>query len=570
LVIKEEVSFKRNLINNYVENYKIYPGVKSIQIFRANRFDSNHNWTFNHSPMIGYHKGRFFVSFISNPIHETLPPSKVMLSTSTDSKEWGEPIVLFPPYQIDNDANTFANLHHRIGFHTRNNRFFALAYYGISRDKNDFPNNGNGIGSVIREIYFDGTFGQIYFLKLNSGWSRKNIKFPHFTESDDENFISICNEFLNNPILSMKFKEELPDYTLSPELKRLKAFSYYKVDEKLIGFWKWGYAIQIDEKHNWSKPYKIKNMDTNGGKIWAEKFSENKYSLIFNPTKDNINRWPLSIATSENGYYYSELMNIIPYSPPRRYYGYHKSLGASYPSGLGEYSEHTEDNNIQIVYSVNKEDIWISILPKHKLDNHYNELNYFFSNEKAVNNFWNDCCVYMPKNSKFCFSLNPYTSEPCLLIEESERYDRFKLDKYFKKCKNGKINISLMVPGNKHPILIKLFDDCGSTSFELKINYNLIYTFSNEPHFILEKQHNWINLEIAFNSEKQTYKVYINKNIIESGKLNTTNSIERISIETKNLPQPNPVKDINLLSDLNDKGNNLRQMVFLKQINLII
>jgi hypothetical protein len=44
-------------------------------------------------------------------------------------------------------------MHQRIGFYTsKSKRLFALAYYGIVLGQKDDPNDGNGIGRVIREI----------------------------------------------------------------------------------------------------------------------------------------------------------------------------------------------------------------------------------------------------------------------------------------------------------------------------------------------------------------------------------------------------------------------------------
>lgn len=528
--------------------------------------DSNHNWTFNHSPMIGFYRGKFYVSFISNPIHETIAPSKVMISTSNDSKLWDEPKVLFPPYFIDN-TNTFANLHHRIGFHTDNNgRFFALAYYGISRNEDDFPNNGYGVGSVIREIYSDGNFGPIYFLKLNKGRSEKNINYPLFTYSEDLDFIATCKELLNDPLFQMKFNEELPDETLN-NMKGLKAFSYYNIGKEVIGFWKWGFVTQGETENSLSRPYKIKNVEVNGGKIWAEKISNNKYALVFNPTKDNINRWPLSIATSEDGWYYSDIMNIIPFSPPRRYFGFHKSLGASYPSGIGKYSELPKDN-MYIVFSVNKEDIWISIIPKHKIQGQYVGVNYLFNSKKSIRDFWDDCCIYMPKQSKYYFSLNPYNNESCLLIEESEAFDRFKIDKYFKKCIRRCLKFTILARCHSSPVHIQLLDIYGHTSLELNIDFNHIYTHLNDPYF-LEEPNDWQNITISFNTRIKEYTLFVNGNSIESGRLYTNNGIERVSLETKKLAALNQVKDINLLPNLDNQEVYSKNIIYLKKINLL-
>ena len=63
--------------------------------------------------------------------------------------------------------NLDAVMHQRMGFFvSKKNRLLTLAYYGIALDAKDDPNDGKGIGRVVREIYPDGRFGEIYFCLL--------------------------------------------------------------------------------------------------------------------------------------------------------------------------------------------------------------------------------------------------------------------------------------------------------------------------------------------------------------------------------------------------------------------
>jgi hypothetical protein len=62
-------------------------------------------------------------------------------------------------------------MHQRMGFYvSKKNRLLALAYYGIALDAKDDPNDGKGIGRVVREIYKDGSFGRfILFVPIALG-----------------------------------------------------------------------------------------------------------------------------------------------------------------------------------------------------------------------------------------------------------------------------------------------------------------------------------------------------------------------------------------------------------------
>ena len=120
----------------------------------------------------------FFVNYLSDPVGEHIPPSQSLMITSDGGKKWSFPEVVFPVYDIPDgyvkegvDAvahNLKAVMHQRMGFFiSSDNRFFTLAYSGIVMEPHDDPNDGKGIGRVIREIYKDGSLGPIYFIRFN-------------------------------------------------------------------------------------------------------------------------------------------------------------------------------------------------------------------------------------------------------------------------------------------------------------------------------------------------------------------------------------------------------------------
>mgnify|MGYP000362316322 CR=1 FL=1 len=64
-----------------------------------------------------------------------------------------------------------------------------LGYYGIVLGQKDDPNDGNGIGRVIREIHKDGSFGNIYFLRYNHRFNESNTNYPFYKSSKDAGFV---------------------------------------------------------------------------------------------------------------------------------------------------------------------------------------------------------------------------------------------------------------------------------------------------------------------------------------------------------------------------------------------
>lgn len=86
-------------------------------------------------------------------------------------------------------------MHQRVGFYvSKSNRLIAMGNYEVVLTPKDDPNDGNGIGRVVKEIKADGTFGPIYFIYYNHGFNEKNTDYPYYKESKDKEFVKACDE----------------------------------------------------------------------------------------------------------------------------------------------------------------------------------------------------------------------------------------------------------------------------------------------------------------------------------------------------------------------------------------
>ena len=211
-------------------------GVHNVQIFRANRehpeLAGDSGWTYNHAPMIAYWNNQFFVQYLSNPVGEHVPPGQTLLLSSKDGYNWSKPAVVFPPYKIPDgirkegdervSKNLYAVNHQRMGFYvSKKNRMLVLAYYGIVLGQGDDPNDGKGIGRVVREMNRDGSYGPIYFIRYNKTWDRSKSEYPFYTSSKDKGFVEACNELLASPLMMQQWVEEADrDDPLIPLKKR--------------------------------------------------------------------------------------------------------------------------------------------------------------------------------------------------------------------------------------------------------------------------------------------------------------------------------------------------------------
>ncbi|KAA0994233.1 six-hairpin glycosidase [Dyadobacter sp. UC 10] len=353
-------------------------GAHAYQTFRANRTDfggdSALSWTYNHAPMLAYWKGTFYLNYLSNPVGEHIPPGQTLLQTSKDGTSWTVPKVIFPPYKIPDGTtkkgypgtakNLYAVMHQRMGFYvSKNGKLLTLGYYGISLDAKDDPNDGNGIGRVVREIREDGSLGPIYFIRNNSSWKQKS-DYPFYETSKDNAFVAACNELLANKLVVQQWVEEADrDDPLISLKGEYKAFSSYHLpDGRVVGLWKNALtSISTDNGKTWLyKPKRAPGFVNSNAKIWGQKTSDGKYVTVYNPAEF---RWPLAVSVSDDGVNYKNLLLLNGEITAMRYGGNYKSYGPQYVRGISEGNVAPSDGKMWVTYSMNKEDIWVSSVP---------------------------------------------------------------------------------------------------------------------------------------------------------------------------------------------------------------
>ncbi|OMQ10369.1 six-hairpin glycosidase [[Flexibacter] sp. ATCC 35103] len=354
-------------------------GVHATQIMRASREHpekaDGFGWTYNHQPTMAYYNDTFYLQYLSDPAGEHIPPSQTLIMTSKDGVTWKMPKVIFPIYHIPDGwkkegvegvaKNLDAIMHQRMGFYTsKDKRLFALAYYGIAMDEKDDPNDGKGIGRVIREIKKDGTFGEIYFIRYNKSWDKSKSSFPFYTQAKDKGLKKACEEILSDPLILQQWVEESDrDDELIPLKKPYKALSSYHLPNgNVVGLWKHALtSISKDGGKSWEYiPVRAPGFVNSNAKIWGQKTSDNRYATVYNPSEY---RWPLAISTSDDGLNYKDLLLVHGEISPMRYGGNYKSAGPQYVRGISEGDGTPPDGKLWVSYSVNKEDIWVASIP---------------------------------------------------------------------------------------------------------------------------------------------------------------------------------------------------------------
>ncbi|MBB5437796.1 hypothetical protein HDC92_001470 [Pedobacter sp. AK017] len=453
-------------------------GVHNIQTFRANRehpeLAEGLNWTYNHAPMLAWWNGTFYLEYLSDPVGEHIPPSRTLLQTSKDGYKWSKPDIVFPPYKIPDGwkkdgypgvaKDLYATMHQRVGFYvSQSGRLFLLAYYGIAMDKKDDPNDGKGIGRVIREIRKDNTYGPIYFLRPNSSWDMKHAAYPMYNSSKDKDFVKACNEILASPLMMQQMVEEADrNDPLIPLNRPVKAFSYYHLqDGRVVGLWKHALtSISKDSGKSWQyNPLRAPGVVNSNAKIWGQRTSDGRFSIVYNPSEF---RWPLAVSTSDDGLDYKDLLLVNGEISTMRYGGNYKSYGPQYIRGIPETDGKPADGNMWLTYSMNKEDIWIAKVPvpvisstKMPVDEVFNSLP-----DGQELKLWN---IFSPLWAPVRIEKTPDGTK-ALTLRDKDPYDYAKAERLIPEAKKVKVEFSVSPAQNNTGSLQIEFQDAKGTA----------------------------------------------------------------------------------------------------------
>ena len=459
-------------------------GVHNIQILRANRehpSESNGNgWTYNHQPMMAYWNDQFYVHYLCDPKDEHVPPSHTLYQTSKDGYNWSDPQILFPEVQVpegfqkpnrpEKAHDLIAIMHQRVGWYvSKSGQLWALGNYGVAFDKKDDPNDGNGLGRVIREVRKDGSLGPIFFIYLNGGYSRfsrdsrqsrqsrdSRELFPYYTKADKATR-KACEELLANPRYRMQWVEEADrNDPLIPLHKEYKAYCDYTLpDGQIAALWKHALtSTSADGGLTWTQPVeRAKGFVNSNAKIWGQRLSDGTYATVYNPSEY---RWPLAISLSSDGYEYTTLNLVQGEVPPMRYGGNYKSYGPQYVRGIQEGNGVPKDSDLWVAYSMNKEDMWVAHIPVPvQTEAHSHADGTEFRVDKISDlATWN---VYSPVYAPVSLS------DGWLTLSDSDPFDYARVERKIPATKELKVAFDLKAGQNNHGLLQIEFLDAHGT-----------------------------------------------------------------------------------------------------------
>ncbi len=549
-------------------------GVHNIQVVRANReypdASNGDGWTYNHQPMLAYWNGQFYLQYLSDVSDEHVPPSQTFLMTSKDGYNWTNPVIIFPPYKVPDGyskesrpgvkaKDLIAIMHQRVGFYvSKSGRLITMANYGVALDKKDDPNDGNGIGRVVREIKKDGTYGPIYFIYYNHGFNEKNTDYPYFKKSKDKEFVKACQEILDNPLYRMQWVEEADrEDPILPLKKRYKAFNCYTLpDGRIASLWKHALtSISEDGGNTWAEPVlRAKGFVNSNAKIWGQRLSDGTYATVYNPSEF---RWPLAISLSKDGLEYTTLNLVNGEITPMRYGGNYKSYGPQYVRGIQEGNGVPEDGDMWITYSMNKEDMWVSRIPVPVKINASEQANDDFNAYSRLSELtdWN---IYSPVWAPV--SLEKKDGKTWLTLQDKDPFDYAKVERKIPASRLLTVSFDMMVEQNdKGTFQIEFVDENGVACSRLELTNDGVFRAKGGARFtnLMKYEPGKVyHVEAVISTEDRNIQIFVDGKKVGLRMLYApVHSIERVVFRTGNVRDfPTPETPADQTYDLPDAG----------------
>ncbi|NJM07401.1 hypothetical protein HC891_16270, partial [Candidatus Gracilibacteria bacterium] len=428
-------------------------------------------------------------------------------------------------------------MHQRMAFfNAPNGRFLILGFYGFA----PVPNDGSGIGRVVREILPDGDFGPIFFLRYNrhAGWNEANTSYPLYRTAPDAGFVAACDMLLADRLVTLQWWEEDRSSDGFYAVEGQKALAAYRrPDGTVVGIWKGALsALSSDGGKTWSQAVTSPTIITNGAKVWGQRTADGGYVLAYNPVADNNHRWPLALVTGDDGITFDQLATVHGEVPCRRYAGIYKDSGPQYVRGIEAFDTLPAEQALWLTYSVNKEDLWVSRVPLPVRST---------VQEPVCDTFdavvpgpdvplWN---IYSPQWAQVAVVAFPSTTDHSLELRDQDPYDYARAIRVFPECQVVSIAFRLYAHQINGQLEIEIQDRYGARPIGIYLNEAGALSLSDGATMVRLGQYranSWYSLRINIDSEAQRYRLSINSDeiVAQASFAEQVSSVERLSFRT--------------------------------------
>ncbi len=305
---------------------------------------------FMHHPKIVFFGGQFFAKWNDGYVGEDFAGQRVRYATSRDGLVWSEP--------VDLTGRHPQRRYTACGFWVRDGEMFALA---ALRDASGAGKSGEE--PVLFAFKWDpqaGRFGERTVIAKD--FFAGNI--PQRAPDGDWLILGKGGVGSWGPMKSAKGGlKAIDDWTIRdlPGAGKLEEAEWYTLPNgHLVSHFRTRSpkrlmrSYSVDSGETWTEPV-VTNFPEQGSRHHGLRLSNGLYALLVNPNP--ASRIPFSIALSKDGLVYDRIANVRAEPTRARADGRAKSPGYHYMRGF----EHA--GHLYTIYSVNKEDIAVTILP---------------------------------------------------------------------------------------------------------------------------------------------------------------------------------------------------------------
>jgi len=357
-----------------------FPVLKEAQHFDVWKPAGLEEGVYNHYACLILHNGLFYASWGNHSFGENGPGQRVLYATSLDGKTWEAPQELFPapgPVLPRGERGVYLCPDR---FVEVEGKLYAVAYVFGSIGTNLYPIarevDGSRLGEpfLLKEIPSNvtlpqfmpaSTYNPVLAQKIQK-WYKDQDAISWWAYSEK---IGIPNRGINDAALieSYSFRSKdglvafLRDYSTHAKVNDRKSSNrVYACFEDGNGGWSAVYPTDIPDSHSRGQAIKLSDGSVLliGNQI-AHQFDKGLY----------LKRDPLTVAFSPDGTYFTNVFALRSAGEAGISHRF-SDIPGSKPAGYGYLSSITHNDTLYVCYTVNKEDIAISIVPLSLIKNY--------------------------------------------------------------------------------------------------------------------------------------------------------------------------------------------------------
>jgi len=363
--------------------YDFLEDIETITLYPA----SPENGTFSHHSHITYFKGVIYATWDNGYKDENGSGQRGSMRRSYDKgKTWTKTEILFPSldrYVPANEAYIGSRFQTSNGFIVIDGTLYALSDVAEWKGPSIKHRRRKVLGRVCRTVNPDGTLGKIFWLKEDAPEPVEG--FPSFPPGKPE-LVKKINKYIEQPGHEIQLDfgrgnhpvsddnhgltEPVPSWEINDGIwvklfrdggsKTAKTFREIEETKSRRNY----ASFSFDNGKTWTVPTRTNFPDacarSNAGRLPDGQFYVINNVLPLSPKKGG--RALLAISLSYDGLTFDRVRAIRFLPPPQRYKGRAKSVGFQYPHSV------VVENNLWIMYSVNKEDIQVTRIPLSDLE----------------------------------------------------------------------------------------------------------------------------------------------------------------------------------------------------------